>query len=254
MRGFEHYRDLIFVLAQKEIKVRYKNTILGYLWSVANPLAFALVFFIAFKVIMRVAVEDYALFLIVGLFPWQWLSNSINASSTVLLANATLIKKINFARNIIPFAMVLQDMIHFVLSIPVIVLFMVIYHKVPALSWLYGIPILLCIQFLMTYAVSLIVSSLNLFFRDIERLASIFTMLLFYFTPIIYPESMIPEKYNYCIYINPVAPLIINWRNLFLNGSLEINTLLLSLGYSVFSFIVGWVTFRSLSLRFAEVL
>jgi len=254
MRKFGYYKDLIFVLTQKEIKIRYKNTVLGYFWSLANPLAFAFVFFIAFKVIMRVPMEDYALFLIAGLFPWQWFATSLNASAVVLLANASLIKKVNFSRNIIPFAMVLQDMIHFVLSIPVIVLFMFIYDKAPALSWIYGIPLLLGVQFLMIYGLSLIVASVNLFFRDIERLTSIFMTLLFYFTPIIYPETMIPEKYSSWIYLNPASPLMISWRNLFLKGSLEMNDLLLSLGYSLLSFLAGYLVFRKLSRRFAEVL
>lgn len=254
MRNFEHYRDLIFVLTQKEIKVRYKNTVLGYLWSITNPLAFAFVFFIAFKIIMRIQMEDYALFLIAGLFPWQWFANSINASPMVFLGNASLIKKVNFPRNIIPFTMVLQDMIHFVLSIPVIVLFMFIYHKSPALSWIYGIPLLLCIQFLMTYGLSLIVSSVNLFFRDLERLTAIFTMLLFYFTPIIYPETMIPDKYKHLVYLNPVSALMISWKNLFLNGSLEMSSLVLSLGYSLLALFAGYMVFRRLSWRFAEVL
>src|SRR4030043_1369754 len=176
----QHSIDLITVLTQKEMKVRYKSTFFGYLWSVAYPLAFALVFFIAFKVIMRIQIENYALFLIAGLFPWQWFSNSVNASPTVFLGNASIIKKVNFPRNTLPFMTVLQDMIHFILSIPVIVLFLFLYQKSPSLSWIYGIPLLLVIQFFLTYGVSLVVSSINLFFRDLERLTSIFMMLLFY--------------------------------------------------------------------------
>ncbi|MCJ7747978.1 MAG: ABC transporter permease, partial [Desulfobacterales bacterium] len=142
--------DLIVVLTQKEMKVRYKSSFLGYLWSIAHPLAFALVFFIAFKIVMKIQMEDYSLFLIAGLFPWQWFSNSVNASPMVFLSNASIIKKVNFPRDIIPFAIVLQDMIHFILSIPVIVLFLFIYQKSPSLSWFYGIPLLMVIQFLMT--------------------------------------------------------------------------------------------------------
>src|SRR4030043_2235766 len=131
-KGFQHYFDLITVLTQKEMKVRYKSSFLGYLWSIAHPLAFALVFFIAFKIVMRIAMENYTLFLIAGLFPWQWFSNSVNASPMAFLLNASLIKKVSLPRNILPLATVLQDMIHFLLAIPVIVLFLFIYHKSPA--------------------------------------------------------------------------------------------------------------------------
>ena len=254
MKNFEYYKDLIFVLTQKEMKVRYKNNILGYLWSIANPLAFAIVFFIAFKVVMRIQMEGYALFLIAGLFPWQWFANSVNFSPSVFLSNSPIIKKINFPRHILPLVMVFQDMIHFILSIPVIILFLFIYHKSPSLSWIYGIPFLLIIQFMMIYGISLMISSINLFFRDIERLASIFTSMLFYFTPVIYPETMIPERFRHLVNLNPLAPLMMSWRNLFLTGTFETSALMVSFVYSIAAFIIGYLVYRKLSWKFAEVI
>jgi lipopolysaccharide transport system permease protein len=254
-RSFQHYLDLITVLTQKEIKVRYKSSFFGYLWSIGHPLAFAFVFFLAFKIVMKIQMENYVLFLIAGLFPWQWFSNSVNASPTVFLGNASIIKKVNFPRNTLPFVTVLQDMIHFILSIPVIVLFLLLYQKSPSLSWIYGIPLLLGIQFFLTYGVSLLVSSINLFFRDLERLTGIFVMLLFYFTPVIYPEAMIPEKYkHFLINLNPLSSLMINWRNLFLNGTLEPSSLMISFVYSAVAFMIGYSVYRKLSFKFAEAL
>ncbi|MCS7279963.1 MAG: ABC transporter permease [Thermodesulfobacteriaceae bacterium] len=250
----KHYIDLIIVLTHKEMKIRYKSSFLGYIWSVAHPLAFALVFYIAFKVIMRINMEDYTLFLIAGLFPWQWFSNSVNTSAGIFLANASIIKKLNFPRNIVPLAMVLQDMIHFVFTIPVIIIFLFVYNKTPSLSWLYGIPILLSIQLLIVYGTSLMVSSLNLFFRDLERLVAILVTLLFYFTPIIYSETMIPEKFRYLIYLNPVAPLIISWRSVFLSGTLNLFFLIISTLYALSVFFLGYGIYKKLSWRFAEVL
>ena len=250
----QHYIDLIAVLTEKEIKVRYKSSVFGYLWSVAHPLAFALVFFVAFKVVVKIQVEDYALFLIAGLFPWQWFANSVNAAPRIFLGNASIIKKVNFPRNIIPFTQVFQDMIHFILAIPVVVLFLFLYHKLPSFSWLYGIPVLLIIQFLMTYGICLMISSTNLFFRDLERLTIIFTTMLFYFTPVIYPEKMIPVKYKPLINLNPLAPLMISWRELFLNGTLSPLYLAVSFGYAILAFILGFLIYRKLSWKFAEVL
>jgi lipopolysaccharide transport system permease protein len=246
--------DLIIVLTQKEMKVRYKNSFLGYLWSIAHPLVFALVFFVAFKMVMRIGMENYTIFLITGLFPWQWFSNSVNLSPMVFLENASIIKKVNFPRSIIPFTLVLQDMIHFMLSIPVIMLFLFIYQKTPSLSWFYGIPLLLVIQFLMTFGVSMIVSSVNLFIRDLERLTGILVTLLFYFTPIIYPETMVPEAYQPFLHLNPLAPLVASWRNLFLTGILEPFPLLLSFLYAVLIFALGYQVYGKLSWRFAEIL
>ena len=94
-KKLEYYRDLIWVLTIKEMKIKYKNSYLGYLWSIGNPLALAFVFFIAFKVVMRIQMQNYSLFLIAGLFPWQWMANSLSASPMVFLANYSIIKKVN---------------------------------------------------------------------------------------------------------------------------------------------------------------
>lgn len=249
-----HYIDIATVLLQKDLKVRYKNTFLGYLWSVGHPLAYALVFFISFKIVMKIQIDDYVLFLISGLFPWQWLNNSLNASPTIFLSNWTIIKKINFPRNMLPFTLVLQDTLHFILSIPVIIVFLLFYGKTPSISWFYGIPSLLIIQFCMVYGLSLFISSINLFFRDLERLTVIGLTLLFYFTPVIYPESMIPERYSGFLMLNPFAHLIVSWRNLFLTGTIRPLFLIISLSYSLLILWVGHAIYRKLNWRFAEVL
>jgi lipopolysaccharide transport system permease protein len=249
-----HFIDIATVLLQKDLKVRYKSTILGYLWSVGHPLAFALVFYIAFRIVMRIQVEDYVLFLVSGLFPWQWFSNSMNASPLIFLSNSTIIKKINFPRNLLPFTLVFQDMIHYILSIPVIVLFLFIYGKTPHLSWLYGIPVLLMIQFAMVYGICLLISSVNLFFRDLERLTTIGLTLLFYFTPVIYPETMIPDRFRVLLMLNPFAHLIVNWRNLFIDGTIQPIFLGISFIYSLLLMWMGQAIYKKLNWRFAEVL
>jgi len=250
----KHSFDIVRVLTQKEMKVKYKSSFFGYFWSIGHPLAFALVFFVAFKIVMRIEVENYAVFLIAGLFPWQWFNNAATSSPLVLFQNASIIKKVNFPRNLITFTQVLLDMIHFIFAIPVIVLFLLMYHKYPTLTWLYGIPALLLIQFCITYGLCLIISSINLFFRDLERLTVIFMTLLFYFTPVFYPDSMVPAKYQYALKMNPLALLIINWRNIFLYGKLDLSFLLLSFIYSIAILAIGYYVYRKLSWKYAEVL
>jgi len=249
-----YYIDLVAVLTEKELKIRYKSSILGYLWSVAHPLALALVFYIAFKIVMKVEMEDYVLFLICGLFPWQWFANSVNASPILFLGNTSIIKKIRFPRQFLPLALVLQDMVHFLMSIPVIIFFLFLYRHTPYISWVYGVPLLLLFHFFTVYGISLAISSLNLFFRDLERLTYIGTMLLFYFTPVIYHEAMIPQRYHVLMYLNPMAPLIMGWRNLFLYGSLNWGNVFICLTYAFFIGLAGYLIYSKLSWRFAEVL
>ncbi len=248
-----YYRDLVAVLTQKELKVRYKGSFLGYLWSIANPLAFALVFFVVFKVVMRVGIPDYPLFLIAGLFPWHWFQNSVNGSANAFIGNASLVKKLNFPRLIIPLTGVLDDLIHFLLSIPVIVFFLLLYGKGPAASWLYGVPLLILAQFILIYGIALAVSSINVFFRDLERLVALLTMLLFYVTPIIYSETMIPQGFEALVTLNPLATLTIAWRRLLLDGSLDLASLLWTAAYGVAALGIGALVYRTTKARFAEV-
>lgn len=253
-RKLQYYIDLIVVLTQKELKVRYKNSILGYLWSVAHPLAFAVVFYVAFKIIVRIPIENYALFLVCGLFPWQWFANSVNAAPMIFLGNAPLIKKVNFPKNLIPFTLVFQDMIHFILAIPVIVLFLLFSGKTPSLLWFAGVPILIVSQFLLVYGICLIVASLNLFFRDLERLTVILMTILLYVTPVFYSETMVPERFQGVLKLNPLTPLVVSWRNLLLEGTLRWENLLLAFFYGILFLALGYFVYRKLSWRFAEVL
>jgi len=248
------YFDLIYVLTQKEMKVRYKSNVLGYFWSISHPLVYAAVFFLAFKVVMRFNIENYGLFLVTGMFPWQWFSNSVSNSSTAFLTNSSIIKKVNFPRNIIPAVGALQDTIHFVLSIPVIMVMLLVHHKAPSLSWIYGVPLLVCIQFMMIYGIALMVSSVNLFFRDLARLTSIFMTLLFYCTPIIYPATMVPAKFKHLVTINPVAPIMMSWRKLFLEGAMDPRLVLTALVFSMLVLAAGQSVYGRLQRRFAEVL
>lgn len=253
-KSLRYHTDLIIALTKKELKVRYKRSFLGYLWSIANPLALAFVFFVAFKIIMRVQIENYTLFLIAGLFPWQWFANSVNSSAMVFVGNASLIKKVNFRRESLVMATVLNDMLHFLLSIPVIVIFLFFYGLSPRPDWIIGIPLLLVVQFLITFGFSVAIASVNLFFRDIERIVSILTTLLFYVTPIIYAEEMIPEKYHFLLLSNPLSVLIVNWRNLFLKGIIDLHSIALAFAYSLVVLAAGYLIFRRLRMRFAEVL
>jgi len=249
-----YFFDLVYVLTQKEIKVRYKNSVFGYFWSIMHPLAFALMFYMAFKVFMKVKIEDYPLFLITALFPWQWFSNSVSSSLFVLMDNASLIKKLNFPRELIPLSCVINHSMHFLLSVPVILIFVYIYGRSPSWWLPLGLVLVFVPQFLLSYGISLAVSSLHLFFRDLDRLVSIFLTLLFYMTPVVYGEDMLPENYKYILYLNPMAPLIICWRRLFFGQSFEPNLLLFGFLYSLIIFLAGYSLFRKLSWRFAEVL
>jgi lipopolysaccharide transport system permease protein len=254
MIGLQRAWDLIWVLTQKELRSRYKNLGLGYLWSLGNPLAYGLVYYFVFKFVMKVKIENFPLFLISALFPWQWFTNSVGVAWITYLGNAPLIKKVNFPRNLLPFVVSVQDMLHFFASLPIIFIFMSVYGKEFSWALIPGIPTLALIQFAYTYSIGLTISSINLFFRDLERIIGVFMTFLFYLTPIVYSSDMIPEGVRRFIFLNPVAPLMMNWRLLFLEGRLDSAFLSASIAYATVLLVISHLVYRKLVWRFAEVL
>jgi len=249
----EYYKDLLIELTKKEIKIRYKNSYLGYLWSIANPLFLALIYFFVFKIVTKIQMQNYTLFLISGLFIWQWINNSIMVGSNLYISNASLIKKVNFPRNFLVIALVLSEGFNFLLSIPVIIFFMFLYSEYPSLNWLIYIPILLSISFIFIYSLSLLIATINLFFRDMERLVGLFLTFVFYLTPIIYPSSMVPQKYKFLLYLDPFASIVICWQDLFLHSTLNIKFLILALIYSTIFFLLATYVYNKLKVKFAEL-
>lgn len=254
MTKLYNYRDMTIELLKKEFRVRYKHLALGYLWSIASPLTYAVLYYFVFKIIFDVKTENYPLFLIAGLFPWQWISNSISVGAWTFLGNAALIKKTLFPRFLIPVVVVLQDMVHFLASLPIIFILMLFYKVQLSINWLWALPLLLIVQLLITYSLNLFIATVNLFFRDLERLVQLAMTFLFYMTPVLYAESMIPERFQPLIKYHPLAPLILNWRNLIFDGTINFQLYASSLIWGLAMLMISQALYRRLQWRFAEVL
>jgi|WetSurMetagenome_2_1015567.scaffolds.fasta_scaffold78737_2 lipopolysaccharide transport system permease protein len=251
--GVEYYRDLILSLLDAEFAVRYRNTVLGYAWSVLHPLMFTAVFLFAFKVVLKVQIENYTLFLVAGLFPWQAMQNSVCSGTGVFLNNASLIRRVRFPRHMLVVVGALNDLAHFVLSLPIIALVMILSGIWPRLEMVWAIPLLLIVQFCVTVGLSLIAATLNLFFRDLERLVTIAMMLLFYVTPIVYLEDLIPAHFGWCVYANPLATAIINWQHLWMGVPVNLVYLAVSAGWALAILALGYLLYGKLNWRFGEL-
>jgi len=214
--------DLVRVLVSKELELRYRGTSLGVLWSLANPLAFAIVLHIAFREVYRVPIERYPVFILSALFPWQWFATSIGAAPLVFFNNAPLLKKLRFSPSSLCAAVVAGDLVHFVATLPVILLLVLVTGGEGLSSaWLGGIPLLIVIQAAITLGIVLLISSANVFFRDLDQLVRVGMSLLFYLTPVVYPESLMPGLLRFTLFVNPFAPILVAWRALFLDGTLS---------------------------------
>jgi lipopolysaccharide transport system permease protein len=253
----EYYRDLLHVMVAKEFRIRYRSTVLGYLWSVLNPLALALVYTYLFSKVLKIQTNDggpYSLFLVAGLFPWTAFQNSIVGSASSFLRNGNLIKKTLFPRSSLVIASICTEYMHFLLTAPVLLGFMLYLHRWPSVSILWQLPILLLINLMMSLGLALIVATLNLFFRDLERLLGILMMIWFYLTPVVYEAQRVPDKYKYIMKLNFVADMFSCWQNLFYYGKpIEVVTLLTVAFYALVVLALGIVVYRNFRWQFAEV-
>lgn len=250
----EYLRDLIIVLTQKEVRVRYRNTWLGYAWSLLYPLTFGVVYYVIFGIIMRVPIENYALFLLAGLFPWQWVSHSLSTAPNMFLVNATLIKKVKFPWNVLVASAVMNFGVQFMLSIPVVVGVALWYGVTPSFWAALSILPIAAIQFGTLYGLSLAIACLNLFFRDLDRLVSVGVGFLFFLTPIAYSVRMVPHEYEALLYLNPLASIMQCWQQVFLGGEVEWVPILHAALISLSAIAFGSLIYKRLSPRFAEVI
>ncbi|MGH8641598.1 MAG: ABC transporter permease [Burkholderiales bacterium] len=246
--------ELLYVLVRKELKARYKTRFLGYLWALANPFAFAFVYWIAFKFIMRLEIENYSLFLIAGMFPWVWLSMGVTTATRSFVVNASLIRKVSLPRAILPLANVAQEMVHFGFALPVVIAFLWFAGAIrPNPSWLWQIPALLALQVAFTYPLALGFALANAYVRDIEYLVGIGFSLMFFATPMVYPVTLVPEAYRHWFELNPLHALMQSWRSVFLQGSLEPGLFAYSAAFAALTGAIAWWVYRKLAPRIGEL-
>jgi len=253
-RSLPQLAELLYVLVRKELKARYKNSFLGYVWALANPFAFAFVYWIAFKFIMRLEIENYSLFLITGMFPWVWMSVGVIGATRSFVINAPLIRKVNLPRAILPLANVAQEMVHFGFALPVIMAFLWFAGEIrPNPSWLWQIPALTALQIAFIYPVALAFALANTYVRDIEYLVGIGFSLMFFATPMVYPITIVPEAYRHWFELNPLHALMQSWRSVFLQGTLEPGLVAYAAAFAVLTGIVAWWLHRKLAPRIGEL-
>jgi ABC-type polysaccharide/polyol phosphate export permease len=252
---FSRYHELLSELTIREIKQRYKQSILGYAWVILNPFCQMLVMAFVFSKIMRIPNlgVPYSIYLYAGLLPWTLLSNSLVSAVNSLVSNAGLITKIYFPREVFVASTILAKIVDFLLAITVFIAFM-IYFRIP-LTWhvLWVLPIFF-IQQLFTYGLALILATANLFYRDVQYVFNLVILVWMYLTPVIYPTELFPDQYRWIFQINPMAIIINAYRQVLLAGaepnyfSLSIATLL-----SLTLLIVGFKLFKRLEGVFADI-
>ncbi|MGH7244136.1 MAG: ABC transporter permease [Phycisphaerales bacterium] len=252
-RSIEYRWDLVTALLAKELRARYKRTFLGYAWSLLNPLAMACVFFVLVSRVFEVKLDKYPLLLVAGLFPWQWVANSISTSTNIFVGNASLIRRTSFPRGLLVVSASMNDLIHYLASVPVIVALMAWYGLYPEVRWLWLFPLLIVTQGAVVMGIAFIVATCNVFVRDLERIMSIAISLWFYVTPIIYTNDMLSMQGQKLLLLNPVAGVMIGWRSLYMGGPVNLIALASSMVWGALLLPAGYALFKRLHWRFAEL-
>jgi lipopolysaccharide transport system permease protein len=253
IKPFTSHKYLLIQLIQREIKARYKQSIIGYFWVILNPLAQMMVYTFVFSIIFRFPTDiPYPLFLLAALLPWTLLQGTISVATNSLVVNDILLKKVAFPREIIPYSVIFSKLIDFSFS-SMIFIGMMLWYQVPiSLNILYFFPIFIIQMILMT-GISLMLSTFNLFYRDIQYLTNLLLMIWMYLTPVVYPLSMVPSEYVWFYKLNPMVGIIEGYRAALFNSQFEPTIIYSSLLISVVIFVLGFIVFKKSEKVFADI-
>ena len=252
IEDLNRHRALITALAGRELKGRYRGSILGFLWTFFNPLLLLLVYALVFSVYFRVQMENYAVFMFTGLLPWIFFSQSLNEGAAAVTDGGSLVTKVLFPLQVLPAVKVLANFINFVLSLPILLVFMAA-NKVALTYHLVAFPLVAGVHLVFTFGFALILSASNVFMRDTRHILANMLTLWFFLTPVLYPLKQVPEKYRFLVYLNPEAVLTMAYHDIFFWGVWPRWDLLAAvLGLSLLILFVAIAVFDSHKEYFAE--
>jgi len=255
-KELKEYRDLFYFLVVRDIKVRYKQTVLGGLWAIIQPFFMMVVFTLFFGNLAKVPSDGipYPIFSYSALIAWTYFANSISNSGNSLIQNTALISKVYFPRLIVPLAPVLAFLLDFCIAFVILIGMMLYYHIYPTIMILF-LPLLVILMMFTASGVGMFLAALNANYRDIRYTITFLVQFWMFASPVVYPVSMLPEKYHLIYAINPMAGVIEGFRSALLGtAAFPTQMLLVSTLVSIILFIVGALYFKQTERYFADVI
>lgn len=249
-----HYRSLIKNLVLKDLKLKYRGSVLGVIWSLLRPLLLIGVYTLAFKFVVRIKMENYAFFLLVGLLPWNFFSGAAMASTEAITDNANLIKKVLFPRETLPIATVLFNFAQFLLAL-IVFIPLFIFMGTFTLQWVTFLFIpLLVFHLLFAIGTAFCLSALTSSFRDVAHLTEVGLVLFFWVTPIIYPITMVPNQFQWLMKISPLTAFAVSYQDILFWGRIpDLIIMGTVLCWSTAIFFGGYLLFKWYDPAFAEL-
>lgn len=249
------YREMLRSLVHRDLRGRYKGSVLGFLWTFLNPLLQLAVYTILFSHIIRMGIHDYYLFLFVALIPWMFFSSSIMGGSTSILSNQSMVTKIYFPREVLPISVVTGAFVNMLYCfIVVLAVVLVFSDHVNLVAWLY-LPVIAIIEYILALGFALIAAAVTVYIRDLEHILGIVTMAWQFLTPVMYGIDMVPDEYLFIFNLNPMSPIIVAYRDILYYGRIpHMETLISALIFGIIFVILGFAVFGRLKRNFAEEL
>lgn len=249
------YREMIFSLVHKELRGKYKGSMLGFLWSLLIPLFQLMIYTIVFSIFMKAGIEKFYIFLFVALIPWLFFSSCISGGSISIVQQKNLVQKIYFPRMVLPVSATISYFVNMLLCFIIVFAALFISGIGIEIRVLWYLPIIMLIEFMMGLGVALLSSALTVYFRDLEYILSIVIMAWMYMTPILYPINQLSVNLQKLLYLNPMTSVIVAYRDiLYYKQAPEMGTLIYAVIFGVITFIVGFVVFQKLQKYFVEEL
>lgn len=256
------YRELVRNLVGRDLKARYKNSVLGFVWSLLNPLLMMAVFTVVFTVMLPTGIEKFPVFILCGILPWNWFSGSVGQAVHSIVGNANLVKKVYFPREVLPLSLVLSNGINFLLALLVLFPVLWLFHT-PLTPWILVLPVLIVVQLIFTLGVALIVAALNVFFRDTSVIIEVVLQAWFFLTPVVYDMKVLPQSKIILGYdvnvqrlayiLNPIGSIIANFRDILYYGAPPgLDFVARTTLSSLLVLFVGYLLFLSLAPNFGE--
>jgi lipopolysaccharide transport system permease protein len=255
LRELYQYRGLLLSLTQRELKARYRGSVLGFLWTFLNPTLQMIVYTLLFSVYMRQQIEHYPYFMFIGLLPWIWFSSSVGGGASAISDRRDLLTKVRFPAQVLPASVVATNLCNFLLSIPLLLLFGAFFGRWP--SWhVVAFPLVLITQLCVTLALAYLVSAINVTFRDLQQIITNLLTMWFFVTPIFYRSTTIPEQFREVVVLaNPMAVMVTSYQSIFYDHQLPaIGPLALWLGIALVLLGVASAIFERRREEFAEVI
>jgi len=250
-----HSVDIIFILAVRDIKVRYKQSLIGFGWAIIQPLLTMIVFTAIFAGVVRIPTSGspYPLFSLCALAPWSYFIHALNTSTTTLVSNQALVTRVYFPRLVLPISAVISGMVDFFIAFALLLVMLWIYAEPPSMSILL-LPIFVIFGMFTALALGLWLSALNVQYRDVNNALPFFTQVLMFISPVAYPSNVIPEKWQWLYFFNPMATVINGFRWILLENQPAPNLYSLSSVAVVFVTLMGGLYFfRWQENRFADI-